>query len=385
MYQHRPGTRGLSLVWSAWAEQGMAWRNTFVRENAERTGLGFIDPIAGARTAVSEILADGTDVEVVLHRGLGDLLDRELAATDPARYPFLDWAEPARDGGIALWRRFSPRRDAMLDQHRLGKTSLMPGVGLMEMMAEAHAFASGEHEGALVFRQLEFVDALKFYRDRARDVQVRIASGQSSERRCMEVWSLFRSSHGDVVEDRLYARAEVCRKVVNPPADSPASWRPDKTTDRMTFAQALAHAATLRQGVNLGPLLTESSRAGHNPEANEVLVGEHSIVTRIELPKAQLSEPRYPLTRLHVNPAFLDSMHQAAAIFSILKTGSVYLPVGVEEFTIFEAPKQDGRYDVVARVCDRSSDRIWFDVALLRRGQELCCLARKVVLRRTGQ
>jgi hypothetical protein len=201
----------------------------------------------------------------------------------------------------------------------------------------------------------------------------------------MEVWSPFRSSQGMMEEYRLYARAQVSREAVDPPAESPAHWSLGKPTERMTFARALEVAATLRQGVNLGPLLTESSRAGHDPTANEVLVGEDSIVTRIELPKAQLTEPRYPLARLHVNPAFLDSMHQAAAIYSILRTGSVYLPVGAEEFVIFEAPKQDARYDAIARVCDRTPDRIWFDVALLREGGRLCCLARRVILRRTGQ
>jgi len=384
-YQHRPGCRGVSLIWSAWAEQGMAWRNAFVRENSEKSGLGFIDPTVGARAAVGEILADDADVEVVFHRGLGDLLDPELAETDLTCHPFVDWVERAADRPVALWRRFSPGRDAMLDQHRLGTTSLMPGVGLMEMMSEAHAIASGEREGALVFRQLEFVDALKFYRDAGRDVQVRIAEpGAGQARLCMEVWSPFHSSQGAIVEDRLYARATLSREVGNPPAESPASWDVGPA-ERMTFARALELAATIRQGVVLGPLLNDARRAGHDPTTTEVLVGDTGIVTRIALPKTQLSEPRYPYARLHINPAFLDCMHQAPAIFSLIKTGSVYLPVGAEEFTVFEAPKQDARYDVIAKVCEKAPDRILFDVALMREGEHLCCFGRRVILRRTGQ
>jgi NAD(P)-dependent dehydrogenase (short-subunit alcohol dehydrogenase family)/acyl carrier protein len=378
LHQHR-GVRGLSLIWSAWAQQGMAWRNAFVRENGERSGLGFIDPAAGARAAVNEILADGGDVEVVLHRGLGDVLDPELADHDPRFFPFIDWSEHAADGGATLWRHFSPKRDGMLDQHRLGKTSLMPGVGLMEMMAEAHALTSTQHEGALVYRQLEFSDALKFYRDAGRDVQVRVAGPR------MEVWSPFRSPQGDIVEDRLYARAQVTREAVSPPEESPALWDLGRNTDRMSFARAIEKAATYRQGMTLGPLMTESSRPGHDPAANQVVVGEHGILTRIRLPKAQLSEPRYPHARLHVNPAFLDSMHQAAAIYCILKTGSIHLPVGADQFTIFQPPSQDANYDVIALVCDRSSDRLWFNVALLHEGRQIFCLARRVELRRTGQ
>jgi hypothetical protein len=103
------------------------------------------------------------------------------------------------------------------------------------------------------------------------------------------------------------------------------------------------------------------------------------------LPRAQLSEPRYPHARLHANPAFLDCMHQAPAVFCVLKTGAIHLPVGAQELIVFEPPKQDARYEVVARVCERLPDRTVFDVALLREGGTLCCFARKVVLRRTGQ
>ncbi len=377
-HHERSGTRGLSLIWSAWGQQGMAWRNSFVRENAERVGMGFIDPAAGARAAVDEMLAEGHDVEVVLHRGLGDVLDPELADIDPGPYPFIDWVERSAEGG-SLWRHFSPKRDAMLEQHRLGKTSLMPGVGLMEMMAESHALFTGQREGALVYRQLAFADALKFYRDGGRDVQVRVAGPH------MEVWSPFRSPQGDIIEDRLYARAQVSREPIAPPVESPALWDLGRITDRMSFLQAFEMGATLREGVRLGPLLTECSRPGHDPAANQVVVGENGILTRIQLPKAQLADGRYPLARLHVNPAFLDSMHQAAAIFCLFKTKLIHLPVGADQFTVFETPNQDSNYDVIAIVRERSSDRLWFDVAMLHEGRRVLCLAHRVELRRTGQ
>jgi hypothetical protein len=135
----------------------------------------------------------------------------------------------------------------------------------------------------------------------------------------------------------------------------------------------------------LGPLLSEASRPGHDPAANQVVVGEGGILTRIRLPKAQLTEPRYPFKHLHVNPAFLDSMHQAAAIFCILSARAIHLPVGADEFTIFAPPNLDANYDIIARVRERSADRIWFDVAMLHEGRQLFCLARRVELRRTGQ
>jgi hypothetical protein len=78
-------------------------------------------------------------------------------------------------------------------------------------------------------------------------------------------------------------------------------------------------------------------------------------------------------------------MHQAAAIYCVLTTGSIHLPVGADEFTIFTPPNLDANYDIIARVCERSGDRMWFDVAMLHEGRQIFCLARRVELRRTGQ
>ena len=129
----------------------------------------------------------------------------------------------------------------------------------------------------------------------------------------------------------------------------------------------------------------DARRHGHSTAELEVVHGKHGIWTRVPLPRAQLSEPRYPLGRLRINPAFLDSLHQAGAVFCILQTGQVYLPVGAEEFVVFVPPREEGQYDVVARVRDRSEDLILFDIAMLRDRKVLCCSARNVAFRRMRQ
>ena len=388
MFQHAPRVRGLSLIWSGWADQGMAWKNTFLRDHGEDAGLNFINPGKGARTAVREILADGTDVEVVLHRGLGHLLDPELIAPDLAPYPFIDWVsvQPLR---TTVHRRFSPRRDVMLDQHRLAGTSLMPGVGFMEMMAESYALLTGEDKDALVFRQLEFTDGFKLYRDRARDVQVRVtavepttlAQGRSLP---MEVWAPFQSQARSMAEDRLYCRAVVSREQVPIPAESPATWSLGGD-ERTNYAHMLEKSSGTKQTMRLGPLFNDSQRPGHFPEDTAIVIGASGIWARAPLPKAQLTEPGYPLAQFHLNPAFLDSMHQAGALFSVRLTGRIFLPVGADEFIIFAPLHQDGSYDVFGKVVHRTDDRLCFDIALLRECKDLCCLARNVVFRRIEQ
>jgi len=299
----------------------------------------------------------------------------------------LDWLsrEPRR---TVVHRRFSPRRDAMLDQHRLAGTSLMPGVGFMEMMAESHALLTGQQEGALVFRQVEFSDGFKLYRDQARDVQVRIAAAApgvvNGRSLSMEVWSPFQSQARSVAEDRLYCRAQVTREQVAMPAESPADW-PLGGDERTTYADMLAKSAGMKQNVRFGPLFNDAQRPGHSPEESAIVHGVSGIWARAPLPKAQLAEPRYPLARFQVNHAFLDSMHQAGALFAIRLTGRIFLPVGADEFVIFAPLNQDGHYDVFAKIVKQTEDRFWYDIALLRDRKDLCCLAKNVVFRRIEQ
>ncbi|HEX7598541.1 MAG TPA: SDR family oxidoreductase, partial [Polyangia bacterium] len=261
---NRQGVHGRSLIWSGWAEQGMAWKNTFLRENAETAGLNFIPPTDGAAAAVREIFADGNAVEVVLHLGLGGLVDPDLAAGPPAQYPFVDHVVHRTGQSPSVWRRFSPQRDALLDQHRLAGTSLMPGVGFMEMMAETHGLLTGASTGAHVFRKLEFLDAFKLYRDKPRDVQIRTAAGEGSSL-AMEVWSPFHSQAGTALENRLYCRALLSREVLPLPTEDPTSW--DLGGDTVDdYSSIFALAATFKHNVMLGPILNEARREGHSKD-----------------------------------------------------------------------------------------------------------------------
>jgi hypothetical protein len=372
----------------------MAWRNGFLRENGERAGLNFIPPDQGGRAAAGEIWSASADVEVVLHRGLGELLDPELAASSLAASPMIDWVSRGSGPLPAVHRRFSAARDAILDQHRLAGTPLMPGVGFMELMAEAHRLITQEETGPIVFRQLAFRDAFKLYRDESRDVTVRCARGalgplgpiDSGERQGlrMEVWSPFRPRAGGAAEQRLYCSAVVSREAMSLPAESPASWSLGGQ-ERSDWARLLVADPTLEKNVLFGPIFNDARRSGHAVAELEVVYGKTGIRARTPLPRAQLSEPRYPLDRYLINPAFLDSLHQAGAVFCILETGQVYLPVGAEEFAIFQPPREEGQYEVIARVSDRSQDQFLFDIAMLRGDQELCCLAHNVAFRRIRQ
>jgi acyl carrier protein len=389
-WRGRRGIVGTSLVWSGWAERGMAWRNGFLRENAERAGLNFIPPDEGGRAAARELRSSGADVEVVIHRGLGELLDPELAASSLEASPMIDWV--SRGAGLfpTVHRRYSAQRDAILDQHRLAGTPLMPGVGFMELLAEAHRWITGEGAGPLVFRQLAFRDAFKLYRDGARDVMVRsaLAAAAPNAGGCqalrMEVWSSFRPRAGGAAEQRLYCGAVVSREAVPLPAESPTSWDLGGE-ERSDWAKLLAADQGLEKNVVFGPIFNDARRSGHSVAELEVVHGKAGLWARAPLPRAQRSEPRYPLDRFLINPAFLDSMHQAGAVFCILQTGQIYLPVGAERFVIFTPPREEGQYDVIARVSDRSQDHVLFDIAMLRDRHELCCLAQNVVFRRIRQ
>lgn len=379
--ENRPGVRALCLLFSGWSQSGMAWRNTFVRENAEKGGLNFIDPKSGAAAAALEAARADGPCEVILHRGLADIIGSAETDVDLTPFPLVDFVEK-KDGVIsAVHRRFSPARDAFLDQHRLAEIPLMPGVGFMEMMAEAARVNGAPKGSAFVYRDLAFTDAFKLHRDAPRDVRIEMTPGQKDGEICMTVQSRFKPRMGLSAEVRVYARAwvtalpssEISTSVVHPDL---------KNAKVTTWSTVLDAAADRKQNVRFGPLFNEAKRSKAERLSSEIRWSDAGIETLVPLPKEQLSHPGYPLDRWLVNPAFLDTLHQAGAVLAIQRTGSVYLPVGAEEFVVFHAPDQDALYRVSAALIHLDEDAARYDMSMVREDGLLCATVRGSLFRR---
>lgn len=374
--------RGLSLLWSSWAQRGIASRSEFLKKNADAIGVLWIEPEAGVSAALYEIL-DPTLSRVVLHRGISGLLPAESSATTPRTTPMIDWVERRSDRERVFHRRFSTARDLLLDQHRLSGTPLMPGVGFMEWMAEASAVLAPDRTGVLVFRQLQFLDAFKLYRDAARDTELMVQGPDdagSYEMRVLAPPSGRLAGSGD---RKLYSRALVSIEERAELERQASGWELGELQPS-SMREELAHAPEFRQNVVFGPLLNDAHHPNH-VSTPDIEWGSDGIVTRVALPRAQIEERRYPLEQYLVNPAFLDAMHQAGAILAIKLTGQVFLPVGAREFVILHCPNLDGEYRVVARLTRRDVDEFLYDIAFWHDARTLCAVAWDVSFHRISQ
>jgi hypothetical protein len=376
-------TRGLSLVWSGWADRGIASRSEFLLKNADAIGVHLIAPAVGVCAALYELF-DSACASVVLHNGIAGLLPADSSSSTPRVTPMIDWVEQRSASETVFHRRFSTARDILLDQHRLSGTPLMPGVGFMEWMAEAYAVLEPGRSGVRVFRQLEFLDAFKLYRGEPRDAQLlafpkkdHVSSYE------MRVVAPLGGRLAGSVEHKTYCRAVVSSEAHPELMQRVLGWELGELQST-SFRRELEHVRDFKQNVILGPLLNDARHPNHTA-AQDLDWGAQGIVTRVALPRAQLEEGRYPLGQYLINPGFLDAMHQAGAVLAIKLAGEVFLPVGAREFLVQHGPNVPGDYRVVARLKRQSKDEFLYDIAFWRDEHTLCALASDVLFRRISQ
>jgi NAD(P)-dependent dehydrogenase (short-subunit alcohol dehydrogenase family) len=381
--ERRSGVRATSLLWSGWSDVGIAHRNSFIREHAEEMGLNLIESDSGARAARVVLENADAPAEVILHRGLGDVADVEQLRWPLRNLPLIDWVD-RRDGAIVTsYRRFSPRRDAFLDQHRLADVPLMPGVGFMEMMAETATLLGTESSSSFVFEDLKFLDAFKLHREVPRDVELEVVRGSVPDRYGMRIRSPFVGKGATAVETREYASATV--GVLRLPDARPERVLSELTFEHETDYKAVNAAGSQRQkNVIFGPLFNESRRPG-STQPLPIRWGTRGIETTTVLPLAQLDHPKYPLAQFLINPAFLDAVHQAGAVLGILLTDHVYLPVGARRFVVYGALSRPGSYRVTARLRSLDDVEIHYDMVMQNPEGNVCVSLEDSVFRRISQ
>lgn len=377
-------TRSLSLVWSGWADRGIASRSEFLRRNADAIGLHLIEPAHGVLAGLYEILTAPAFPSVVLHRGISGLMTPALSSTIPRVIPMIDWVELRSDYERVVHRRFSTSRDVFLDQHRLAGTPLMPGVGFMEWMAETCATLQPGRSGAFVFRQLQFLDAFKLYRGEPRDAQLLVTGPIGASSHEMRILAPLTGPLAASNDLKSYCHAQLSIESLQGLQERASGWELGDLRPA-AYAQEFSHAHELSQNVILGPLFNDAHHASFRTSTPDIEWGPRGIITRVPLPRAQLEQSRYPLDHYLINPAFLDAMHQAGAVLAIELTGQIYLPVGAREFVVQSCPNEPGDYRVVARLKQRSTDDFLYDIAFWKDEGTLCAVAWDVAFRRISQ
>jgi len=370
-----PNLHATSLAWSGWSQVGMAWRNDHVRENADAMGLHLIDPAQACGAALREFCHRSTSSPILLHRGLGALLDNSWHVESTQEYPLIDRIEAGAKGEKIAHHRFSVEGDEFLNQHRLNKVPLMPGVGFMEWMAEFHANLEAPAE-AIRFRDISFHDAFKLHRDQPRDAHIQALPTDIPGEWNMRIHSEFTSKIGNRHQLRDYCAARVSTGSF-PAPDWTAQRSSLEAATRVPYSQILSHLDTIPQNVVFGPLFHDSRREGATEPDVIVEWNQQGLVAPYRLPAAQLANPLYPLDRFRLNPCLLDSIHQAGVIHSILNTGHVHLPFGADEFVVIGKQDQAGTYQVRVVLVDKQPDKLFYDIVLLDEQSRICAWAKR--------
>jgi NAD(P)-dependent dehydrogenase (short-subunit alcohol dehydrogenase family) len=170
----RPQTRGVVVDWTAWADIGMASRGS-IPKMMEFAGIDMLKPADGIPVVRNELEA-GTKGEAVIGGALGILLQEwdDTGGLDP------DALQSVREApldsravsmgvhtGLCVETKLDPSEQPFLYDHKIGGTSVLPGVMGLEGFGEVtKALFPDWHVVAI--ESVDFLAPFKFYRDEPR-------------------------------------------------------------------------------------------------------------------------------------------------------------------------------------------------------------------------
>ncbi len=171
----RPGTRGVAIDWTAWADIGMATRGSIPKVMAA-AGIDMLPSAIGIPVVRREVTAGGDGGEIVVAGALGVMLEPRgpaIAAAAPTDAgPMVGQVETDGDDVVVV-TELDPAAQPFLDHHRIEGTPVLPGVMGMEAFAEAaRLLAPGWQVTAL--EDVEFLAPFKWYRDEPRRLEVHV-------------------------------------------------------------------------------------------------------------------------------------------------------------------------------------------------------------------
>jgi malonyl CoA-acyl carrier protein transacylase/NAD(P)-dependent dehydrogenase (short-subunit alcohol dehydrogenase family) len=214
--KQRPKTHAVAFHWHAWGDVGMATKPE-TKLALELVDMQFMPAREGLQHLLNELAAGTPEGEVLItddryHRmfypaeTLSTGVEQGTAAV--AKYPLLANAVHTKHTSRELASlELDPLTEPFLIEHRLDDRPLLPVVVGMELLAEAAARAAGARVTALC--NLQAVNGLRFFQDRAQTVQVSCAAGQANHYHC-ELTADFLSRDGKLIESqRPYLRADV--------------------------------------------------------------------------------------------------------------------------------------------------------------------------------
>ena len=377
MLAQKENIHGLSLIWSGWKDLGMAWRNDFIRQNSEQSGLHFIKPDQGSAAFIQEIEHKTADHEVILSNGLGGFVEPGMQLTNFEDFPLIDRIRK-NHSQIKAYKEFSVKKDAIIDQHRLEKNPIMPAAGMIELLLEYYALRVGK-KGQYTLRDCRFLNAFKLYNNNPRELFIEGNQLPEEQAWRVEVKSFFRSPKLTERIETVHATALISDGLGDYSMLDPQKWNYDPAAYITTSLQEYGTALTqgeIAQAIHLGPLYNEIIR---NPEivCDPIYIYKSHVIYPHPFPQEQRQHEKYPLKLFQANPCFLDSVFQTGASYIIKSRKRVYLPYGVAELGIVKTPSVDGLYQGYGELVDEQDDTLYFNIIVIDPNKDLCYYAKR--------
>lgn len=365
----------LSIAWSGWKDVGIAWRNEFVKMHSEEMGLHLIEPKRGTDEFVNILTGDLDVKEVVISRGLGTLANNMVADEILDDSPMIDWITK-KDGRIEkVFKVVSVKKDAIFDHHRLGTVPLAPAVAFMELAAEIYSltFDKGEQ---YCFRNISIDKPLKLFHEEPMEMVALLNQKEGGESIGMRSYTFLNSKIGVSriiglnsmdVSGNLgeYSHLLEMMKIENEPMEKGFTAESLKS-----FQQKHSNS------INLGTLFIDEKK-----ENNVYRRNENGAIFSMLLPEEELTNKKYNLDKLLINPAFADSVFQICGVHSQFDSDLVYLPWQVEEFGIVKVPREMMRYKAYSILRHKDDEIKVYDAIMVNEKNELCYYAKNVRMR----
>ncbi len=364
--------KSLALAWSGWSDLGMAWRNTFVRENAQSMGLFLIPPSDGADAAVNVLTSDISSSVYIIHRGLGAMLTKDWKPEITSDTPLLEKIEFIDNNTLRAFKTITIETDEWINQHRLQDVPLVPGVAMMEIMAETFAHTCQIKNG-VKFENVSFHDALKLYKKQPREVYVETQDIYTNNQK-MRIYSQFTSKVVKKPEIRDYCAAVVSTVNNDAPFLDKNLWNIDNP-QKMFYEELLHKLYSIPNNVVFGPLFHDSKRADYIANTDWIEWNNEIIHTMHSFPMEQLTNTKYHLRKYIFNFCLLDSIHQTGVIHTILNSGEVHLPFSAREFVVFGKQEKNGTYQTYAKLVEKSDKTFVYDIYLIDPQENVCAYA----------
>jgi NAD(P)-dependent dehydrogenase (short-subunit alcohol dehydrogenase family) len=327
----RPGTRGLVVDWTAWADIGMASRGSIPRM-MELAGIDMLPAASGIPVVRRELTAGGARGELVIAGRLGVLgaewdetggLDTSALA---ARGPLVGAVRGFRlHDGLRIETVLDPKTQAFLDHHRIEGTPVLPGVMGIESFAEAAALVLPGWR-VLEVDGIDFKAPFKFYRD---------------EPRAITVTALLRPEGEAIVAD--------CR--LTGTRSRPGQTEPQVTLHFTARVRLIREAPRedLREACPVGGERELSPDEiyrvyFHGPAYRVVEKAWRSNGEAVGLFSASLPPDHQPFEEATVaSPRLIELWFQTAGLLEMGTRGTMGLPLHVERLRLLRAPTENAR------------------------------------------